>query len=99
MKAQNYQTESAPVQAGGKPAFPSNGSASNCCQSKDVWLQAWGNPSGYCDAGCSGAHLSYYWTYGCERHQQYMGRISGEVDRHCPQNCEWSKALAKGGAS
>jgi hypothetical protein len=86
MKTTNEQTTKT------KPPYPVASSAS-CCQRKDVWLQAWANPRGFCESGCSGAHLSYYWTYGCEVHQQYDGKTGGEVDRYCPQDCAWSKAL------
>lgn len=61
-----------------------------CCGAADVFEQAWGASTGYCEYGVAGAHLEFWETLGCEAHQHY-GRKLRLVGRHCPLDCEWSR--------
>ena len=74
-----------------KPHHPNpNGYGSRCCGRHDVWGQPWGDPSGFCDRGLSGAHLVYKWVYGCELHHQIDGVLGVTGARYCPADCAWS---------
>ena len=54
------------------------------------WEQTYGGGNDWCDAGMSGAHLTFWIVRGCTIHIRFQ-QIRPTGKRFCPGGCAWSR--------
>lgn len=64
-----------------------------CCTAQDIIEVPFGNAGGFCEGGCSGAHIEHVLAIGCDRHGQQINLVPPRtvIDRSCPCRCDWSR--------